>query len=328
MNPIHSDFHAVRSTVLLVTPAAAAAYLASQSGNRSVRRTNVSRMAKDMKEGRWRLNGEAIVIDETGHMIDGQHRCLACIAAETPFTTLVVTGVEREASTTLDLGSGRNLKDLTTIGSIKYESAEGHVNVHVLAAAARSFLQYQEFGEDWSMDGQRAPSAPELLEFIEANPVLVTSAAKVYRHGMIHRWMSPGQATAAHSIIATYYDVDTADLFMQEMNDGLTPTPKCPITALRRQFMETSFRRRLGSRVAVALYLKTFRRWIGEDPRAAQLRFLNKEAMPLLDMDPRSTASKALAKALEAQQQRRPYRRRSRPLDETADTLVEMIRRA
>jgi hypothetical protein len=50
-------------------------------------------------------------------MIDGQHRCFACIKSGVPFLTLVVRNIARQAYDRIDLGAKRTNVDVLAIGS-------------------------------------------------------------------------------------------------------------------------------------------------------------------------------------------------------------------
>ena len=49
--------------------------------------------ANDMRAGKWRLNGEPIVIDENGNVRDGYHRLQAVISADIPVEFYVIRGI-------------------------------------------------------------------------------------------------------------------------------------------------------------------------------------------------------------------------------------------
>lgn len=74
---------------------------------------------KQMKDGKWRLNGEPIIVDDQGCCVNGYHRLSACIEAGVPFRTLLVTGVPHETWTTVDTGKVRSAGDVFQIDGIK-----------------------------------------------------------------------------------------------------------------------------------------------------------------------------------------------------------------
>lgn len=92
----------VYTTVETITPQMAQVYLTHNTDNRKLRDYTVRFYARQMKQGYWMLNGDAIRFSKDGRLIDGQHRLKACIEADVPFTTLVVRGLDGESQITMD----------------------------------------------------------------------------------------------------------------------------------------------------------------------------------------------------------------------------------
>lgn len=70
--------------------------------NRPLSDIHVQRIAKQIKDGKWRFNGDTIKIADTNDVLDGQHRLWAIIEARKPVETVVVRGIQREAFSTID----------------------------------------------------------------------------------------------------------------------------------------------------------------------------------------------------------------------------------
>jgi hypothetical protein len=83
-----------------ITPAMARKYLLTNTNNyRKVMQHVVNRYAKDMEDGLWEENGNAIVFSRSGVLLDGQHRLSAIVKANTPINMVVVRDVDDKAST-------------------------------------------------------------------------------------------------------------------------------------------------------------------------------------------------------------------------------------
>lgn len=79
-----------RASVMTVTPAMATEWITkNRSKNRKVSEATVLKYAEDMRSGRWVLNGETIIMDKAGNIIQGQHRLLACIEASDAYLEAV-----------------------------------------------------------------------------------------------------------------------------------------------------------------------------------------------------------------------------------------------
>lgn len=105
----------VRSKLRLVTPEQAERWLATANRkNRPLSPVFAGRYAADMKGGRWAVNGQGVVFDTDGHLIDGQHRLKAVVLSGTAVPLLVVSGVPAGVFDTLDQGRRRCLSPAGT----------------------------------------------------------------------------------------------------------------------------------------------------------------------------------------------------------------------
>lgn len=110
----------ITAKVEVITPEVAKCYLEHNEGNRILNKGQVAFFAKMMQEGTWQVNGEAIVFDKNGRLVNGQHRLSACLYANVPFETMVIRGVEEETFYTFDTGKVRTSGDVLKIGNVMY----------------------------------------------------------------------------------------------------------------------------------------------------------------------------------------------------------------
>lgn len=108
-----------------IGPAEAKAMLGQSSGftNRHVSKERVRNYAHDMKDGKWVRNGETIIVDEEGAVIDGQHRLHAIVAADVSIPMLVAYGVQRSHAKTIDQGASRTVYNGLQMSGWKNSSA-------------------------------------------------------------------------------------------------------------------------------------------------------------------------------------------------------------
>ena len=81
---------------------------------RNVTNTHVVHLAQQMEKGQWQLNGEGIIFDLKGRLIDGQHRLTGLVrAASKSIRAYCVFGVSDEAEVfdSIDAGVGRQAAD-------------------------------------------------------------------------------------------------------------------------------------------------------------------------------------------------------------------------
>lgn len=110
----------MNSTIEKITPLRAMEYLKTSEGNRNLSKQVINSYALTMKKGKWMLNGESIVFDEEGHLINGHHRLEACKLAGVPFKTYVIRGIDKNAFVTFDCGRQRTMSQLIGMQGIKH----------------------------------------------------------------------------------------------------------------------------------------------------------------------------------------------------------------
>lgn len=95
--------------IMDVSPQQAQAWLKNNRSNRSVSTSAVCKYAEDMKCGRWELTPQAISINSSGELADGQHRLMAVVRSGVTVKMTVAFGYE---STVYDIGRKRSAADL------------------------------------------------------------------------------------------------------------------------------------------------------------------------------------------------------------------------
>src|SRR5688572_860540 len=113
----------IRSAVETISPEVAERILTASGNevkNRKVRDGHVEWMAGQMREKKWQTNGEPIILDEDGLLLDGQHRLYAVVESGIAIETLVTRGVQRSTFSTIDTGAVRSTSDVLGIADEKY----------------------------------------------------------------------------------------------------------------------------------------------------------------------------------------------------------------
>lgn len=139
--------------------------------NRNLNRANVLMFARDMKAGKWSLDGEPLIFDWNGQIHDGHHRISAVIEAGVPVEFSVIRNVNPDTFPAIDSGRGRTPAD-----SFKIASIENYSNV---ASIVRKFcfLSNGLVGFNTDKAGGNNPndkkmSTAELLDIYEQHPVV------------------------------------------------------------------------------------------------------------------------------------------------------------
>jgi len=137
---------------------------------RNVKKGSVKAFARDLKALRWTFNGATICFDASGALIDGQHRLLAFIEADTFPSVIVVRGLTADAYSDIDSGISRT-----------YSDAFKHAGIPSYAAASSACNAWKAYGAGGSPRTYRA-SKKELLEAYEKHAESITWA--------LYRWAS------------------------------------------------------------------------------------------------------------------------------------------
>lgn len=148
-----------------IDPAKATDYLEHNLRNRNLRKRAVELYAEDMREGRWKLNNQAIAFNIAGDLIDGQHRLAAVVESGTPVQMMVMRGLPNETMDVLDTGIRRTTAD--TIGLM------GYSNRAVLASIARLHILYTEQNTDL----RAQVSTPRQIAWIDDHAEAANEAA-------------------------------------------------------------------------------------------------------------------------------------------------------
>lgn len=206
---------------MTVTPEMAGKWLENNPANRNQRRFAIDAMARDMAAGRWQFNGDAIRMNCDGSLIDGQHRLSACVKANVPFDTIVITGLPNDARATIDGGMKRSHADRLAM--------RGFVSSAALSSAAKIIGALANGITNKSYTDQ------ELDLIIARHPGLVDSVRKSYSVAKTVGRVS--NYAALHYIgVATKNEV-LADAFIRVLHDGVPAWTDDPARALRERIM-------------------------------------------------------------------------------------------
>lgn len=195
--------------VIDVTPELAESWLGKNTHNRNLRERTVNAYARDMRDGNWKWNGEAIKFDKNGILLDGQHRLHAVIKAGITVQMLVIFGVESEAQHTMDSGTKRTLSD-----ALKFH---GEQHTTALGAGIKSCVVWDSGYRQLDGGAHLTPTNGECLEYLADHPELreyARLAGDVRKSGL-----PSGVAILAMKI---FYEIDAEDaefFFMRLASD-------------------------------------------------------------------------------------------------------------
>lgn len=221
----HSPF----SEIVTLTPDIARHILDGNTDNRKVSYKKVTEIAKDILAGRWKVNGETIIIASDGSLNDGQHRCWAVVEAGTPIKTMMAFGIERESRFTVDTGVGRTVSGFLGMQGIKNAAHVGSITRLYDSYSRKLYYRVR--------DGQ---TSPYILEVYKRNEKEINEAASratvctakdsIARFAGVPAW---GLAF----MLCYRANPEMAEVFFARLSDGVGLERDDPILALRSRLM-------------------------------------------------------------------------------------------
>lgn len=223
----------VTTQIIDLTPDLAAALLDRNTGNRPLRARAIETFARDIEEGRWAFNGEAIIVSGDGMLNDGQHRCSAVVKAHKAIKVVLVLGTKRETRTTLDQGTARQIGD--------YLSMQGHPDSRVLGSVARFGWSVEKYGFVTDSPGM-SPTKAQVLEFVHTNGGLAKSVARIPNYGVNKVGGRPVLAFCHWHLTRWGHAVD-ADAYIEALLNGENLGKRDPRLYVRNRLADGIFRK-------------------------------------------------------------------------------------
>jgi hypothetical protein len=207
-----------------ITPSLAAKLLETNIENRKPSAVLVRQYASDIKEGRWKLNGQAIQIDEAGRLIDGQHRLMAVIDAGTPVDMLVVRGVPRSSRDTIDTNKPRLAGDILQMFHIP--------NGMQAATLAKLILSYER-GDRASLGHVAVISKSDVINRARTDRRIQTAL------NLAHSCSAVAKRGAVGFVRYIVPDGPESDEFFRRLADGANLDVGHPVLTLRNWWLKT-----------------------------------------------------------------------------------------
>ena len=232
----------MKAELKTITPAIAQTMLEKNTGNRAINRLHVENLAKEMKFGRWKVNGDTICLNAS-RLIDGQNRLLAVLLSGVTIQSFVIEGLPSDVFDTKDVGKRRSAGD--TLG------VQGEINAYRLAATLILVDKYMTGRADKSVGYSNTEIAELLAKYPEARQSLQTSHKT---NGLI----APSLLDACHYLFSRK-DAVLADEFVEKVIRGTGLEEGKPWYVLRERLMKNSISKaKLSKTYVMALCIKAW----------------------------------------------------------------------
>lgn len=238
--------------VAKLTPELAEILLARNPDNRTVRRSRVSQISADLRDGRVPLNGEPIIVSSCGLLNDGQHRCLSVVETGIGYETFFSFGVERETRLTNDQGDAKQPGD--------YLSMDGMTSGRQRAAIAGYLWQIEKFGEipHVAHAPQVRPTKAQIREAAaKFNDEIDTAMSAITKKGC-GRICSYALACVAFVLIARRAGKIDAEDFMRHVLKGADLREGHPVLLCRDRLIDEKRKRTNWPNKVVEVLLRTW----------------------------------------------------------------------
>ena len=203
-----------------------------------------------MLRGRWNeRSGETIKFDDTGTLIDGQHRLRAIIRHGKALWFLVAYNCSRESFKVIDTGAVRSGADVLSI-----EQKDGK-NFNILAA---TLTLIDRAGMGFTQT-TITPSNDMIIELAKSHPDLPKSISFVLTHKGPKGFLSPSIMAYMHYTIARNHGYEWADKYALGILEGEAAKGDQPLRRMRSRLIDNLASQSKIKRLTVlALLVKTW----------------------------------------------------------------------
>lgn len=197
--------------------------------NRPIRERRAMRYRDDMQSGRWRTNGEALVVSSDGAMISGQHRCIAVQGTDLAIPTFISLGVEPDADLTVDQGQPKSASD--------FMAMRGTENSGTLAKIVRLRMAY-EAHEGAALNDVSKATNGAVIEYFEQHNADVERSAQwaLEMREYTKPLAAPGVFGFVHNVLHDR-DGEACDVYMTQVAKGEDLHEGNPAYAVRSRLL-------------------------------------------------------------------------------------------
>lgn len=195
--------------IVKITPKQAESYLGSQiKEQRPLRDSHVATIARDMKDGNFRLSADAIVLIK-GALANGQHRMWAVIECGEPQPFLLMETDDEELYKVLDCGLKRTVADAANI-----------TNGPSVVAIAKMVIAYRA-GVITQHSFNKKPTRLEIIEYVQSNHAALQDAHCFVRQvSSKTQNLMPYSAPASLVVIGSHWHGDKVKQFVEMVYHG------------------------------------------------------------------------------------------------------------
>jgi hypothetical protein len=226
----------------------AAQILEGNSNNRPLSDAHAKRIARQMSNGLWKINGETVKIGSTGDVLDGQHRLWAVIYAKVRVWLIIVFGVQPDAFSTIDtIRKSRSGSDVLAVAGLTHHRGQ-------TSAALLYLIHYQRGTLLNSRAAENRVENAQIEEAYTAHPEMVRAVAHV--SDKLRRVMNASVLGFAYYLLASHDEV-LAERMLDTLQDPSAVSINDPFFKLREHLLiRRGDEKRVDALMMIALIIK------------------------------------------------------------------------
>lgn len=241
-----------------ITPENAKEWLATRNKvNRAISNELVQRLTRSMKTDRWIDNGQPIILNSEGELIDGQHRLTAIVRSNQAAECLVINDVsDPRAFQTIDDGKKRGLECAV--------SAMGYANATAVASIGKLFYKIHHASDlEAFLISTHTEQNVVIAEFIDGVPQIVEAAVMARKTKLLCKTRIMGAALTMFLVMNPDKAREFHDLFVR----AEYPYENHPVKQLRERFIRDKISScKMTDLERLAIIFKAWNCWHKEKP--------------------------------------------------------------
>lgn len=240
----------LESGFYLISPQFASAVLQERNqDNRPMSEKKLAQNVSDILNNNFLVNGESLIFDKNGKLLDGQHRLQSTILAKRNIVTNVCFGVEPEAKGSIDQGKGRSAGDVLGFNGMK--------NANAVASVARFLIGY--YKNDGTTFGRTGNvTTAEIVQEIERRPTIEAALQWATQFQSLNVGVvTPSQIALAYMILEPIYGPEVT-FFLERVGLGDNIGAKHPAFAVRKKLRMKKDGKRLSNILAIEVLMRGF----------------------------------------------------------------------
>ena len=214
----------MKAELRTITPEIASEMLECNTRNRPLTEPHVASLVKEMKGGRWKINGDMIRISVDGMILDGQHRLTAVVRSGMTIQSWVIDGLPNDVFDTIDVGKRRSSGDTLV--------CRGEQNAHRLSAALIMIDKYMTGRVEKTVKYSNTEVEGLLAKYPDVRLSLMTSTNG---KGLL----LPSVLDACHYLFSKK-DPALTEVFMEKIFKGVGLEEGDPFYVLRERLLVNS----------------------------------------------------------------------------------------